>query len=148
MKKIILLLTLLSFTLGNSQILNPVKWTTSVEKISETEYVLLAKASIEKNWHLYSQNVPENGPIPTSFTYPGTSNYLKKGNTIEEKGYVIHDPVFDMKIKYFENSAVFKQHIKLKNKEFFKINATVEFMACDDKRCLPPTEVDLVFIIK
>ena len=53
-----------------------------------------------------------------------------------------------MKIKYFETKALFKQRIQLKNKTPFKVNATVEFMVCDDSRCLPPTEVDLVFEIK
>ncbi len=148
MKKLILLLTLFSLTIGNSQILNPVKWDTSVEKISDTEYKLISKASIESGWHLYSQKVPEGGPIATSFTYKSNGNYLKKGNTKEEKGHTVNDPIFEMEIKYFEREASFTQVIKLKNKEAFKIEATVEFMVCDDSRCLPPTEVDLIFEIK
>ena len=148
MKKIITFLILTAAFASHAQILKPVKWTTSVEKVSDTEYVLVSKASIVKGWHLYSQNVPENGPIPTSFTFVGTSNYLKKGNTIEEKGHIINDPIFEMEIKYFENKATFKQRIKLKNKVGFKVKATVEFMVCDDSRCLPPTEVDLIFDVK
>ncbi len=148
MKKLILLLALFSLTIGNSQILNPVKWDTSVEKISDTEYKLISKASIESGWHLYSQKVPEGGPIATSFTYKSNGNYLKKGNTKEEKGHTVNDPIFEMEIKYFEREASFTQVIKLKNKEAFKIEATVEFMVCDDSRCLPPVEVDLIFEIK
>jgi thiol:disulfide interchange protein DsbD len=53
-----------------------------------------------------------------------------------------------MKIKFFEKKAIFKQLIKLKTKAPFKVNATVEFMVCDDSKCLPPTEVDLIFNIK
>ena len=78
MRKLIFLLAFDSFTIGHSQILDPVKWTTSVEKISDTEYKLIAKASIESGWHLYSQNVPEDGPIPTTFTYDddGGASYV------------------------------------------------------------------------
>ena len=148
MKKLFLILVLAISFNGFSQILEPVRWSTSVEKISDSEYELIATASIDPHWHLYSQNVPEGGPIATSFTFEGNANYLKKGNTNEEEGHTINDPIFDMIIKYFETKASFKQRIKLKNKNTFNVNAVVEFMVCDESRCLPPTEVDLVFNIK
>ncbi|WP_308990415.1 protein-disulfide reductase DsbD domain-containing protein [Mariniflexile litorale] len=147
MKKVIFLFTLFAFSILQAQILEPVKWSTSVSKISDTEYELVATATIESHWHLYSQNVPEDGPIATSFIFKGNANYLKKGNTVEEKGVTIDDPIFGMKIKFFENKASFKQRIKLKAKAPFKVDATVEFMVCDDSKCIP-TEVDLVFNIK
>jgi thiol:disulfide interchange protein len=148
MKKLILLLTLLSFTIGNTQILDPVKWTTSVEKVSDTEYVLVSKASIEKGWHLYSQNVPEDGPIPTTFIYDDSEGGFKiSGNTAEDEGHTVDDPVFEMKIKFFEKTATFKQKVEVKER-VSTINGFVEFMVCDDTRCLPPTEVDLEFSIK
>jgi len=148
MKKVILLLALFVFAIGNSQILEPVKWSTKVVKISKTEYELIATATVEANWHLYSQTVPEGGPIATAFSFKSSANYLKKGNTKEEEGHTVNDPIFKMKIKYFSNKASFKQRIQLKNKAPFKVNGVVEFMVCDDTRCLPPTEVDLVFNIK
>ncbi|WP_111307551.1 protein-disulfide reductase DsbD domain-containing protein [Confluentibacter sediminis] len=148
MKKLILAFAFLALNLTQAQILKPVTWTTSVDKISDTEYELVATANIDPKWHLYSQTVPEDGPIATSFTFKGNNNYLKKGNTMEEKGHTVNDPVFGMQIKFFENKASFRQRIKLKGKEPFKVDATVEFMVCDDSRCLPPTEVDLVFNIK
>lgn len=148
MKKLILLLALFVFAIGNSQILKPVKWSTKVLQISDKEYELIATASIDAKWHLYSQNVPENGPISTTFSFKSNSNYLKKGNTKEEEGHTVNDPVFNMKIKFFETKASFKQRILLKNEAPFKVAATVEFMVCDDSSCLPPAEVDLVFDIK
>ncbi|MDD7887502.1 protein-disulfide reductase DsbD domain-containing protein [Flavivirga sp. 57AJ16] len=148
MKKLLLIFALGISATTFSQIHDPVKWSTSVEKISDTEYELLATATISGAWHLYSQNVPENGPIPTSFTFEGDSNYLKKGNTKEEKGHTIQDPIFDMEIKYFDTKALFKQRIKLKGKKPFNVNAVVEFMVCNDTQCLPPKEVDLIFEIK
>lgn len=147
MKKLTLIIVFFTFWFGQSQILEPVKWTTSTNQISDTEYELIATATIDTHWHLYSQDVPEDGPIPTSFTFEGHANYLKKGNTIEEKGFVIDDPVFGMKIKYFEKKASFKQRIKLKTTKPFKVSGAVEFMVCDDARCLPPTQVDLEFNI-
>ena len=69
MKKLLLALTFLTFGFVYGQILEPIKWSTSVIKISETEYDLVAIATIEKNWHLYSQNVPDDGPIPTALSF-------------------------------------------------------------------------------
>ena len=148
MKKLTLLLLLLIFTIGNAQILEPVTWTTSVKKISDKEYELIATAEIEENWHLYSQTVPESGPIPTTFSFVSSPNFLKKGNTKEDLGHTVSDPVFDMEIKFFETQASFKQRILIKEQVPFKVNGTVEFMVCDDSRCLPPTEVDLVYNIQ
>ncbi len=148
MKNILIFLTFFTFFKSFSQILEPVKWTTSIEKTSDKEVILITTAIIKANWHLYSQNVPEDGPIPTTFSFAGNKNYLKKGNNLEEKGHTIHDPVFDMTIKFFEKEASFRQKIKLKSNKAFKVNASVEFMVCDDSRCLAPTEIDLIFNIK
>lgn len=148
MKKVILILAIVLSTNAFAQILEPVTWSTSVNKISDTEAELVATATIDSGWHLYSQTVPKNGPIPTSFVFEGNSNYLKKGNTKEEEGHTVDDPIFEMRIKYFGNKASFKQRIRLKTKNTFKVNAMVEFMVCNDTQCLPPTEVDLVFDIK
>ncbi|WP_445738640.1 protein-disulfide reductase DsbD family protein [Mariniflexile sp.] len=145
MKKTVLILVLVYCSNMFSQILDPVKWSTSVEKISETKYKLITKASIESGWHLYAQNVPEGGPIPTTFTYDDEGGAIKIiGNTSEDEGHTVDDPVFGMMIKFFEKSAVFEQTIEV-SEDKKAVNGTVEFMVCDDSRCLPPTEVDLVF---
>ena len=149
MKKIVFLLALLYVSLSNSQIRKPVKWETAVEKISETEFKLISKASIEHGWHLYSQDVPQDGPngapLPTTFTYDDENGAFKIiGNTSEEEGHTVDDPVFQMKIKYFEGSAIFEQKVEVLGDKT-TVNAFVEFMVCDDKECLAPTEIDLVF---
>lgn len=149
MKNIFLFLLLAITANGFSQIIDPVKWTTAVKKISATEYELIATAEISGNWHTYSQDVPAGGPSPTNFVFTSNANYLKKGNTQEGPGRTVNDPVFKMKITYFEGKAVFRQRIKLKKANSkFKVNAVVEFMACNSTQCLPPKEVDLVFDIK
>ena len=147
MKKIMLLIALFISAVSFSQIHNPVKWSTSVVAVSESKYDLVVQASIESGWHLYSQNVPENGPIPTSFTFPKNPAYELVGKVSEETGKTVNDPIFNMKIKFFENKATFKQRINVLSKKAFKITGEVEFMVCDDANCLPPTYVDLNFNI-
>jgi thiol:disulfide interchange protein DsbD len=147
--KNILIFIFLTFTLGIfSQIENPVEWSTSVEKISDTEFILVSTATIEEGWHLYAQEVPEDGPIPTTFTFDtANKNFSLEGITIEEEGHTVDDPVFEMRIKFFENSAIFKQRVKI-SPETNVINGFVEFMTCNDSQCSAPTEVDLVFKLK
>ncbi|WP_347373475.1 cytochrome c biogenesis protein CcdA [Aequorivita sp. Q41] len=149
MKKLLLslLVALISFTALQSQILDPVKWSTSIKKISETEYDLISKATIEDKWHLYSQVVPENGPLPTVFTFEENDAYQSVGKIKESKGTTELDPVFDMVITFFSNTATFTKRIKLTGTKGTTIKGEVEFMVCDDTRCLPPNYVDLVFKI-
>lgn len=149
MKKFFLLLFLSIISIGGvqSQILDPVDWSTSIKKISETEYDLITKATIDNKWHLYSQIVPEDGPLPTVFTFEENKAYKSIGKVKEDKGITEHDPVFDMVITYFEHSATFTQRIKLTGDKGTTIKGEVEFMVCDDTNCLPPTYVDLVFNI-
>lgn len=147
--KNILIFLFLTFTLGLfSQIEDPLQWSTSVEKVSDTEYILVSKATIEEGWHLYAQEVPEDGPIPTTFSFDTSNeNFSLIGKTLEEEGHTVDDPVFEMKIKFFENSAIFRQRVKT-TAEINTIKGVVEFMVCDDTKCLAPTEVDLVFTIE
>lgn len=149
MKKIILFLffSITFLPAIQSQILDPVKWSTSVKKISETEYDLITKATIEDKWHLYSQEVPPNGPLPTVFTFEENDAYQSVGDVKESKGVTEHDPVFDMVITFFSNTATFTKRIKLTGDKGATIKGEVEFMVCDDTRCLPPNYVDLVFNI-
>jgi len=123
-----------------AQIYDPVEWSTSVEKVeqSEDEYQLIFSAEIEEGWHLYAQDVPEGGPVPTTFLFQENESYDLIGNTQEEEGITLNDPVFEMRIKYFEDQAFFQQKVKLL-KDTSIINVSVEFMVCDDERCLPPT---------
>jgi thiol:disulfide interchange protein DsbD len=133
---------------GNAQVLEPVRWETSIEKISDTEYDLIASATIDSGWHLYSQSVPEDGPIPTTFLYKANAGYELIGATQEEAGHTVDDPVFQMRITFFEDRAEFRQRIKLLNQELSLVEGEVEFMVCDDEKCLPPTYVDLEFDLK
>ena len=148
MKNIFLCVFLLITANTFSQILKPVKWSTDVKKISNTEYELIAIADIDEKWHLYSQKVLEFGPLPTVFTFIGNSNYSKKGNTKEETGITLEDPTFKMLVTYFETKTTFKQRIKLKNKPPFKISSEVQYMVCDDAKCIMAEPENLTFSIQ
>ncbi|MET2984577.1 protein-disulfide reductase DsbD family protein [Aureibaculum conchae] len=150
MSKFLTTFLLLFFAITSiySQLVDPVKWETSVEKTSETEYTLVATASIEEGWHLYSQDVPEGGPIATTFTFYTNDNFELVGNTSEDEGHTEDDAVFNMKIKYFDTKAEFKQRIKIINKELSVVKGEVEFMACNDVQCTAPLLEEFNFIIK
>lgn len=130
-----------------AQIYNPLKWKTSIEKISDTEYELQAKAIIESGWHLYSQEVSDGGPIPTRFTFTKAPEFQLIGAVKEEKGKTINDPIFKMLIKFFEKETTFRQRVKILSSKPFKINAEVEFMVCNDENCLPPSSDELEFTV-
>lgn len=145
--KVILCLLLLFSLFLKAQVYNPVKWKASVEKVSDTEFELIAKAVIENGWHLYSQTVDAGGPLPTRFTFTKNSSFQLLGKVKEEKGKTLDDPVFMMQIKFFEKATTFKQRIKVLDTKPFKVKTEVEFMVCNDVNCLPPTYEDLIFDI-
>ncbi len=128
------------------QIERPVKWSFTIEQKGR-EATLLLKAKIDKPWHLYSQDIGPGGPIPTSFKFTTDANYSLVGKVTEPKAEEIMDPNFDMKVKFFEESVIFKQKIKLNSDKAFKIEGSLEFMSCNDKMCLPPDEVEFSFAV-
>lgn len=155
MKKNILLAIFFLFILFHStvlaQIFNPVKWSTEVKRISETEAELIIHAKIDHKWHLYSTKATEGddpGPVPTEFTFEKSKDFELVGKITEGKPIKEHDPNFDMIVAYFAKSATFKQKIKVFNNSNFKIKGNVNYMVCDDQRCLPPTDEELIFEIK
>ncbi len=127
-----------------SQIFKPVKWTTSIEKVSDSEYILVATANIKDGWAIYGQNIADGGPVKTSFVFQQRKNYELVGKTEEFNGCEKFDKTFEMNLVKFYEKAIFKQRIKLSS-EMTNINAQVEFMSCNNERCLPPDMVELVF---
>jgi thiol:disulfide interchange protein len=150
MRKVLVLFTLL-FTglVTTAQVLDPVQFTTSIEKISESDYYLVIKAEIEEGWHLYAQEVPEDGPIATTIYIKGSDDTFQSlGKPSEPKGHTEYDKTFEMDIKYFKNTATFKQKIRLLTNDKIDINGEIEYMVCDDKQCLPPTFKDINFSLQ
>lgn len=129
-----------------SQILDPVDWGFTYNKTAEKEYELIFTANIDDTWHLYSLNLPDGGPIPTSFTINESDHFELIGEVEEiSEAKEIYDPSFDMNVKLFSDEAVFIQKVRLLTDGAVTITGSVEFMSCDDKRCLPPKDEEFIF---
>lgn len=127
--------------------INPVKWEFSFTKVA-AEFQLNFKATINKGWHIYSQNMNGDGPVPTSITITQNKNFKIVGEPEEPKPFEKYDPNFDMNVKWFDNEVNFTQKIKPITKSDFKVEGFVTFMTCDDSKCLPPIDVPFAISIK
>ena len=132
----------------NAQIEDPVEWTFSHDSISHDNYILNIKAKIERGWNIYSQFVNPDGPIPTSFMFEDSEDFKLVGVVNEPSPKTKYDPVFQMNLSSFQDEVVFTQEIKLLNKALPTIKGELEFMACNEKMCLPPDYVDMTFDFK
>lgn len=149
MKKVFLLMTALFFAAAAfAQIEAPVKWSYAAKKTSATEAVVLVKATIEPGWHIYSQFVKDGGPIATTFTFVPAKDYTVTGKPAEPKAITKYEDTFKMNVSYFENSVIFQQKVKLKGKGATTVKGKVEFMTCNDRKCLPPEEVEFSVTVK
>jgi thiol:disulfide interchange protein len=133
----------------NAQILDPVKWKHDYSIVKENIVELRFTANIEKNWHMYGVNMPADGPVPTSITLEKNSTFELLGGIVEiSKPEKKFDPNFNMDIYLHSNKAVFVHKVKLKAEGKTQIKATVEYMVCDDQKCLPPKEKEFDFAIQ
>ncbi|WP_342645435.1 protein-disulfide reductase DsbD domain-containing protein [Mucilaginibacter sp. CSA2-8R] len=149
MKKLILILVLMcaGATL-RAQILTPVKWAYAGKRISKTEAVILIKATMDDGWHLYSQNTTEGGPVKTTITFTPDAKYKMIGKTIEPKAITEFEKAFNMNVSFFEHSVVFQQKIKMSTAGPLTVKGTVEYMTCNDQKCLPPDQLSFTVTIK
>lgn len=123
------------------QIFEPVTWSHELKITGKTTGEIIHKATIEDKWHLYGMNIPKNGPRPTRIVYENLTNAEKDGDIIaKSKLLEVFDKSFDMNLSWYANEAIFVQKIKFKDAAQVKIEGYVEFMACDDERCLPPVQ--------
>jgi cytochrome c biogenesis protein CcdA len=117
-----------------------VTWSTSYENTDE-HTIITVHAEIAEGWHLYSQNLDEGGPIPTSFVLEDDSSFTTVGGWAEGEPHVEFDPNFDMDLAYFSDAADFTIKL-LPTEEEFTVKGELEFMVCNDEMCLPPTYED------
>jgi thiol:disulfide interchange protein len=140
-----LFLLLVIFFTANSQILQPVKWSFDTKKISNDEFDLILKAEIDKGWHVYATDTVIDGPIPTSFKFKVSGEYELVGKLGKPKPIEEYDKVLEMELRYFEHGAIFKQRVKMRTDKPFQVTGELEFMACNDRSCLPPENVEFSF---
>ncbi len=141
MKKVILLFQLLLVViLANAQMMNPVKFTSTLKTNGTAEAEIVFSGKIQPGWHVYSTGLGADGPISASFNVSKKDGVELVGK-LQAKGHEISkfDPLFEMKLRYFEGSATFVQKIKF-TKPNYSIDAYLEYGACSDQNCLPPSE--------
>lgn len=146
MKKIILsLLLLIAFSI-HAQVVNPVKWTTKVEQLSETEFNLVVSGIIEPEWHVYSQFTPDGGPLPMVLEFKNSKgNYELIGKPKESKYKKQFNDVFEVDEYLFEKSVTVTQKVKIINSNTSKINLHLEYQACKEQ-CINDNK-DFVFAL-
>lgn len=146
--KIVLFLILANYGLSlKAQIQTPVKWSYAAKKLNAKEAVLYLKAELNAGWHIYSMLPSEGGPLSTAFTFFKSPDFMVDGQVIEPKPIRKRDKTFDMNVFYFEKSVIFQQKIQL-NKDETVVKGKVLFMACNEKMCLPPSEVSFSIPVK
>ena len=129
-----------------SQILKPVKWQFYTEKISDSEVNLVFKATIDDGWHIYGMDIPEGGPISTSFNFDTTETYPFMGKvTSDMKPVTEYDKAFAMNIEIYTKQVIFRQKIRKAADKDITVKGYVEFMSCNNQRCLAPTDEDFEF---
>jgi len=142
MKKLLLLMTVLLISAASyAQIESPVKWSYAAKKLNNNEAVIFLRATIQDGWHIYSLNVGDGGPIKTSFKFTPSKEYALVGTVAEPSPIKKYEDAFKMNVTYFEKTVTFQQKIKLKG-SVSVIKGQLEYMTCNDKKCLPPEDVD------
>ncbi|WP_439151688.1 cytochrome c biogenesis protein CcdA [Winogradskyella sp.] len=138
-KTLLLVLLTIGFSFNLfSQILEPVKWESNVEKISDTEYNLTFKAKVDKGWYIYSQKSTGGFAPTTIFEYKDQeTNYNLQGPTTEPEVAPVFDEIFEEDVIKFKEEALFEQKIKVLNPDLKQIEVFVEYQTCDNSKCIP-----------
>lgn len=138
---IAIFLTMLAICV-HSQIYDPVTWSFDYEKKNGDSYELIFTAIIEKGSHIYSMDVPEGGPIPTTFAFDTHPDYILEGNVVEVTvPEELFDEAFGFRIKSFSNKAEFRQEVR-STAPSFSVSGMVNFMSCNNVTCSPPKDVE------
>lgn len=145
MKKILSICLLLIAVVAQAQIQEPVKFKSELKTLAAREAEIVFTATIDKGWHVYSTDLGDGGPISATFNVEKISGATVVGK-LQPKGKEIasYDKLFEMNVRYFESTAQFVQKLKLTGGDY-KIEGFLEFGACNDENCLPPTQVEFNF---
>lgn len=124
---------------------NPVRFSVQQKQVSPTEVEVIFTAKIDQGWHVYSTNLPADGPTSASLHVDKAEGVTPVGKlTTRGKELNVYDKTFEMKLRYFENSVGFVQRYKITAKTY-SIKGYLEYGACNDEMCLPPTQVEFNF---
>ena len=141
----LLILFTLLFSLTAMAQQNPVHFSVQQKQVSPTEVEVVFSAKIDQGWHVYSTNLPADGPTSASLHVDKAEGVTPVGKlTTRGKELNVYDKTFEMKLRYFENSVGFVQRYKITAKTY-SIKGYLEYGACNDEMCLPPTQVEFNF---
>ena len=141
----LLILFTLLFSLTAMAQQNPVHFSVQQKQVSPTEVEVIFTAKIDQGWHVYSTNLPADGPTSASLHVDKAEGVTPVGKlTTRGKELNVYDKTFEMKLRYFENSVGFVQRYKITAKTY-SIKGYLEYGACNDEMCLPPTQVEFNF---
>jgi len=132
---------------GKAQILHPVHWSYAAKKTGKAEAVVFIKASVDAGWHIYSQYVKDGGPVKTTISFHPSKTFVLSGKTTEPKPVSKMEKAFGMEVAYFENEVIFQQKIRLKTGQA-TVSGTLEYMTCNDQKCLPPDDLEFSIPVK
>jgi len=134
---------LLAVITATAQMQDPVHVRSELKKISDTEAELLFSATIDAGWHIYSTGLGNDGPIPATF-HADKMEGAKTVGTLKTRGkeQKVFDKIFEMEVRYFEQAVTFVQKIQFTQPQY-DIECYVEYGACNDQMCLPPSTIDL-----
>ena len=126
-----------------------IKWRFTAVKKSSGIYTVYCTADLMKPWHIYSQFTPDGGPLPTKISFsPNPLVTINSSVTEEGEQKIIHDRNFGVDVKYFSGKVSFVQTVKLKASVKTNLHGTVEYMICNDNKCLPPAKVNFDIILQ
>ena len=144
-RNILLILFTLLFSLTAMAQQNPVHFSVQQKQVSPTEVEVVFSAKIDQGWHVYSTNLPADGPTSATLHLDKSEGVTPVGKlTARGKELNVYDKTFEMKLRYFENSVGFVQRYKITAKTY-SIKGYLEYGACNDEMCLPPTQVEFNF---
>ena len=109
--------------------------------------MLFLKADIDEGWHIYSAYQPEGGPVKTTINFTSGEDFTLLGKIAEPKPVTKYEKAFEMDVKYFTKAVIFQQKIKLKDKTVV-IKGELEYMVCNDQKCLPPETINFSIPVK
>ena len=133
MKKLAILFIFIFSHLAQAQLLDPVKWTQKIEKISDTEYNLVFKGMIDKDWHMYSQYTPDGGALPLEVLYEQAKGNYEALGKAKESPYKKHfNDIFGVDEYYFENQVKIQQRIKVINPKLTQVVIKLNYQACKE----------------
>lgn len=142
----LLMILLLPVNLAAQMFTDVVVWKTSLKDSDTPEKTLLFTATIKDGWHLYDQNMPDDGPTSTQFLFDKLEGAKLVGKpTPSTKPIDQYDKQFEMNLRWYSKSVTFSQKIQVTDPAKFDIKGGVKFMACNDENCLPPETVDFAF---